>query len=312
MGSAEQYTVQEHHQHEQEISLARQEDFEQRLKMHQDTWSRQRIAAQRRATTESDNESDGSSITSRVESIFSIASLSSIATELSAASGYSTAQIETATKELLQIFLENETLVNLYRVAIQRADIGSERLHKNIRRLLKAFARDLQTEANKDLERLAARLVSLKASYVAQSIIEKFEVKQTVGSASPRHRDEISDEEDAEEGTQDEPVDEDLIEDLLEFNKFLVGGDAFVKFRKHLAAFVLPRSEVHASNTAGEIRTNQCTLRDNEDGSPKRDEKRIKEYNKIEAYHGEVRGDLQVYSLRQDFLSRLLTPDGSD
>ncbi|KAF2621158.1 hypothetical protein BU25DRAFT_354992 [Macroventuria anomochaeta] len=213
-----------------------------------------------------DDESDGASVISQVESVFSIASLHSAATGLSVASGFSAAQIETATKELLHIFLDDQVLASLYTVAVERVDIGPVRLQRNIGRLLKAFARDLRNEAEQELEKLAARLVSAKRYYVAQAIIDRYEIRApselTSHPQSPlrsQQREDSSDEEEEEvdEGRMEEPVDEDLIEDLLAFRQFLAAGEAFERFRRQLEAFVLPKlTEVKNETTVGEPSTN--------------------------------------------------------
>jgi hypothetical protein len=218
-------------------------------------------------TALSDDESDGASVASLVDSIFSEASLHSAATGLSVASGYSAAQIETATRELLHIFLEDQALVCLYAVAIERVDIGPARLRRNIGRLMKAFARDLRSEAEQELEILAARLVSAKRSYVAQAIIDRYEVRPSLQSVShaqspPRihQREDSSDEEgeEADEEKTEEAVDEDLIEDLLAFRQFLAAGEAFANFRSKLEAFVLPKStEVRTETIAEDLPSGQ-------------------------------------------------------
>jgi hypothetical protein len=199
----------------------------------------------------SDEDSDRASVISQTDSIWSVASLDSTATGFSAASGYSPAQIETATKELLRIFLEHDNLASLYKIAMERAHIGPERLLRNVRRLLRAFARDLQADADSELEKLAARLVSFKSAYVARSVIEKYEVKSLrtfAANLQPLHvsqkDDESSDEEEEveeEEGYTEDHVDEDLIEDLSAFRQFLAEGVAFAHFQRQLEAFVRPK-----------------------------------------------------------------------
>ncbi|KAF2994954.1 hypothetical protein E8E13_002610 [Curvularia kusanoi] len=199
----------------------------------------------------SDDESERASVLSQADSIWSRASLNSAVTGFSGTSGYSAVRIETATKELLRIFLEHEHLASLYRAAIVRPRIGPERLQRNVRRLLKVFAEDLLAVANRDLERLAARLVSHKAAYVAQSVIEKYEFKnpfpfvtQILGSQDEDQKDEGSSDEEAEckeEEDLESHIDEDLIQDLSAFRQFLSDGHAFAQFQRQLEAFVQPR-----------------------------------------------------------------------
>jgi hypothetical protein len=209
----------------------------------------------------SDEDSDRTSVISQTDSIWSVASLDSTATGFSAASGYSPAQIETATKELLRIFLEHDNLASLYKIAMERAHIGPERLQRNVRRLLRAFAQDLQANADSELEKLAARLVSFKSAFVARSVIEKYEVKSLrtfAANLQPLHvsqkDDESSDEEEEEEKEEDirDHVDEDLIEDLSAFRQFLAEGVAFAHFQRQLETFVRSRC-VEAKGGGGEM-----------------------------------------------------------
>jgi hypothetical protein len=196
-----------------------------------------------------EDESDEISVISQADSIWSVASLATTATVVSAASGFSVAQIESATKELLQIFLEDKDLVPLYLAAIQRPNVGAQRLQRNIRRLLKGFAQTLRSEASQELEVLAARLVALKAAYVARSITERYEdnllsdlpLRHTQPHDLHREEDESDQDEIIEEETLEDVVDEDLIEDLFAFRKFLVEGEAFATLRRKLESFVQPK-----------------------------------------------------------------------
>ncbi|UPX13937.1 uncharacterized protein EKO05_0004432 [Ascochyta rabiei] len=236
----------------------------------------ERTTSQQLGVADSDGESDRGSFDSQVDSIFSVASLASTASAFSTASGYNAVQIETATKELLQIFLEDALLASLYKSAIQRVDIGSERLQRNIRRMLKAFAQALRVEANKELEVLAARLVSMKASYVSQCIIERYEVKSP-GYSVPdpkswrQTKDDSSDEdENVDDDIQKDLIDEDLIEDLSAFRGFLTGGNAFMIFRKRLEAFALPRApETHPAAASKEFMDDQVLSTNTQDQLPK-------------------------------------------
>lgn len=221
----------------------------------------------------SDEDSERGSIISQVESVFSEASLVSTATGFSAGSGYTPVQIATATRELLQVFQEDKSLVELYQIAIEHPDIGPERLQRNVRRLLKSFARNLQHEANKELEKLAWRLVWKKAAYVAQSIIEKFEVERRQARRSCVGDEDSSDDEDEEEeeGIHEDPVDEDLIEDLSAFRRFLIEGDAFASFRHQLKQFVSPTlPDLHDDTGAEDLSSDQESLSSKDNKSFKR------------------------------------------
>ncbi|KAF2856968.1 hypothetical protein T440DRAFT_512952 [Plenodomus tracheiphilus IPT5] len=109
-----------------------------------------------------------------VTSIFSSNSMTSSATELSRSSGYSASQIATASRELVSIFLHDRLLSELYNSAIHNPGIGQERLRRNLRRLLKIYARQLKEEASDALETLASQPVLLKAGALAQAIVDRF------------------------------------------------------------------------------------------------------------------------------------------
>lgn len=197
---------------------------------------------------DSDDETDRLSAASLAESIFSEASFASSATDFSAVSDYSRKQIETATRELLRVFVEDPDLILSYKRAIAHPRIGPERLQRNIHRLLKTFSRDLQSEADEGLETLAARLVSWKASYVALSIKDMFEVKLPNPCVGVEVPDDSSEDEEGHDGEDrvrglivEDPVDEDLIEDLDAFRRFLVAGEAFTTFRQKLKVFTEPK-----------------------------------------------------------------------
>jgi hypothetical protein len=225
-----------------------------------------------------DDMSDGRSVNSDVESIFSAGFAQSVTSGLSAASGFSTMQIETATKELLHVFLEDQALASFYTAAIEHPGIGPTRLQRNIERLLKAFARDLRSEAEQELEKLASRLVSAKCSYVAQAIIDRYEVRPSLDLAlvswlppitHQREDSSDEDEEEADEGRTDEPVDEDLIEDLFAFRRILAGDEAFAKFRRRLEAFVSPKSmEVKTDLTTDELSLHKGVIPSSEHAIP--------------------------------------------
>ncbi|KAF2275962.1 uncharacterized protein EI97DRAFT_61766 [Westerdykella ornata] len=195
-----------------------------------------------RTLTHSDDEAD-SIFSSYADSIFSIQSLETSATALSKASGYSTTQIATATRELVVIFHTDPMLVPLYRSALDNPSIGAERLQRNLRRLFKCYAKSLEEEAGDMLEHLASKLVSTKARYLAQSIVEKFNRADRLPNVSPtvvavESSDDDDEDEDEERGRQ--PVNEDAFDDLVLFRDFLTTSRAFHTLRCQIANFVRP------------------------------------------------------------------------
>jgi uncharacterized Zn finger protein (UPF0148 family) len=183
------------------------------------------------------NSSAVSSYAASVASVFSVESLASSASELSKASGYSAIQIATATKVLVSIFHEDEVLLPLYESAVSNLSIGPERLERNLRRLLKAYAKHLEHESTDHLEYLASQLVLLKARWLARSVVEKFQTKrESERMARIDRHDESSDEE-----AEPRSVNEAAFEDLVILREFLIKSHAFEILRAQVHAFVLPK-----------------------------------------------------------------------
>ncbi|KAH8723309.1 hypothetical protein GQ44DRAFT_317133 [Phaeosphaeriaceae sp. PMI808] len=171
-------------------------------------------------------------------SVFSVQSLASSATDLSKGSIYSANQIVTATRELVDILQGDEALIPFYKSAIEDPSIGPERLQRNLGRLVKQYAENLKSEAKESLEYLAARLVSMKAKFVARSIV------QTFAEGSTKHVYEKAQEKKGESSEDD--VDEDVFEDIIIFREFLVHSDALKTLRAQVQSFVLPKG-AHSS-----------------------------------------------------------------
>ncbi|KAJ4364367.1 hypothetical protein N0V95_000776 [Ascochyta clinopodiicola] len=189
------------------------------------------------------NESDDGNKSLYAESVFSQESTQSSATGVSAVSGYSDAEIMTATKQLVSIFLEDTTSNQLYQRAFDHPRIGSDRLQRNLHRLLKTYSQNLHHEAQGELERLASQLVAVKARYVAQCVMEEFQVKPTVKRQRQNEaKADDSDQEEAEEEDKIPPIDEDRFEDIAVLRQFLVGSAAFGTFQEQLKSFVQPKS----------------------------------------------------------------------
>ena len=158
------------------------------------------------------DDSDDDRMSTYAESVFFSGSIGSSATGLSATSAYTDAEIVTATRELINIFIEDKKLRQLYQHAFDDPRIGPDRLKRNLYRLLKKYAQNLQQEAKGELKRLAAQLLAVKARYVMQCVMEKFYVKSVLhrqhGDAAEGSKDD-SEEEDAEEDDDLPAIDED-------------------------------------------------------------------------------------------------------
>jgi hypothetical protein len=193
-----------------------------------------------------------SSYAASIASVFSVTSLASSASDMSRGSGYSAVQIATATKVLLAIFYDDETLLSLYKRAIEYQTIGPARLQRNLRRLFRVYSGLLEGEATERLEYLASRLVLMESANLAESIVGKLQNGRAgVQLPCKEYNDESSDEEDKSLDTRS--VNEDAFEDLVVFREFLVESEAFRTFRVQLQAFVLPKSTHPETASKGDI-----------------------------------------------------------
>ncbi|KAH6878253.1 hypothetical protein BKA58DRAFT_91765 [Alternaria rosae] len=212
--------------------------------IHIDTWLETGLAGETEGNADQDygdSISGSSSYPASIASVFSIASLASSASDMSRGSGYSAIQIATATKVLLAIFYEDETLMSLYKSAIENHAIGPARLQRNLRRLFRAYAGLLEGEATERLEYLTSRLVLIKSAMLAQSIVEKLQSGRAGLPLPRRERNEESSDEE-ENSVDTHQVNEDAFEDLAIFREFLVESEAFKTFRVQLQAFLVPKS----------------------------------------------------------------------
>ena len=85
------------------------------------------------------------------------------------------AEMKKATDELVSIFLDNQELEMLYRVAIDDKRIGPGRFARNFKRLLKVFLLDLKKEIRDAVDLELVNLISSKAGFVATGIRQVLE-----------------------------------------------------------------------------------------------------------------------------------------
>jgi hypothetical protein len=183
------------------------------------------------------DDDNGSSVPSYAASVFTVESLASSASALSNRGDYSAQQIATATRELVNIVSEDDLLVPLYQSAIDNPDIGPDRLQRNLRRLFKAYADNLEEEGEGRIEFLASRLVANKAQYLAKYIVEKFQPRSLEQQADRcEEHDDSSDNEDKVNTVSDH-----MFDDLRVFGDFLVGSAAFSTLRAQIQSFVMPK-----------------------------------------------------------------------
>lgn len=177
-------------------------------------------------------------ISSYADSVFSVESLVSAGTDFSRNSGFSADEITTATKRLIAIFQDDTVLKPLYHQALDDPAIGSAKLERNLRRLFKHCAHDLEKEAKDRLEYLGARLVSFQARPLARSIVSRFGGSSSAPTI-PNPGDESEDSSDDDE--QPQTFDDAVFEDLATFSTFLVQSEAFQLLRESVAKFASPK-----------------------------------------------------------------------
>ncbi|KAL8708280.1 MAG: hypothetical protein Q9225_007629 [Loekoesia sp. 1 TL-2023] len=82
-------------------------------------------------------------------------------------------ELESASEELAELFLEDELLKPLYAKAMEK--VKTDRFERNFGRLLKLFAIDLQREAKGVLEASAARFVKARAKHIAYCMAKRLD-----------------------------------------------------------------------------------------------------------------------------------------
>ncbi|KAH7030045.1 hypothetical protein B0J12DRAFT_323297 [Macrophomina phaseolina] len=203
-----------------------------------------------------DDDDDRASISaasSAGKSVFSVASMATSVTNLSASSGYTASQIIAAADMVVKMLFEHKGLQPLYKSAIECSSIGPDRFARNFRRLLKIYSGNLEEEAEDHLEFLAARLVGLKARYVANSILRTLRKPGRPSRAPERDEDSSSDEE------QRPVINADTVGDIASTRGFLLRSDAFVTLQKDFCAFVAAATpDAHRKSKSG-LGTHQST-----------------------------------------------------
>jgi hypothetical protein len=151
-------------------------------------------------------------------------------------------EMEGTTLELKRVLQDDKSLVNLYQLAFKDANVGPDRLQRNLRRLIRQMAKNLMVEANGETERQISRFVAKKARILAHRIVE--DLRNTQISIRQQWTNESLGEKlkDSESEQGDWSIDETLFEDLTSFRSFLVESNAFQSFHSRLAAFATPKA----------------------------------------------------------------------
>jgi hypothetical protein len=124
---------------------------------------------------------DGTAVPSDDEAVpVSTAFTTASGSLLSPASGLSVLKQSTATRMLISIFCNNQNLRPLYTAAIY-GQIGPHRFTSHLRELLKTCSRDLREEAQDRTAALVAQLVTIKARYIIETVLEKYQTSLSLG-----------------------------------------------------------------------------------------------------------------------------------
>ncbi|OGM44111.1 hypothetical protein ABOM_007284 [Aspergillus bombycis] len=190
---------------------------------------------------------------SKPPSVFSLATMPS--TTFTTDTRLTADQIRTAIDELVCIFLEDAEIDYLFREAILKRDIASDRLDRNFRRLMKRFATNLKDEAQEAIDLDLANLILSRVTLVAEKIGTKFRQEssalETFPQGSPQMHGtvevafdlvpDIHDVSSGEENDQEKPGIDDRFARLVSHGRsFIEESAAFQKLRVEFKNFLMP------------------------------------------------------------------------
>lgn len=125
--------------------------------------------------TEDTQPSPSMSVFSDAESIFSFVSDST--TPSTTNSQESEEVLISASEQLVILLVNDDILHQLFLDSVTAKGLGAERSFRNFRRLIKTFAKELRAEAQLPIQKVAARFVETRATYVTQSIRARYDVQ---------------------------------------------------------------------------------------------------------------------------------------
>ncbi|KAH7080625.1 hypothetical protein BKA63DRAFT_563300 [Paraphoma chrysanthemicola] len=192
-------------------------------------------------------------IFSDLDSIFSEVSGISSATGLSVG-GFSFGQIASATRELLSVFQDDETLQSIYTAAIYH--IGPRLFGKVFRQQLKLYSRKLKDEAEDSLSYSAAQLVSLKARAIVEAIVAKYQTGLAPELSSDVIEQHVEEKSDSSSGEDDQipGLDESAFNELAQVRAFWVNSIAFHDLQHNLRRLMRPPTSLDNQNETKEHR----------------------------------------------------------
>jgi hypothetical protein len=175
--------------------------------------------------------SETSSLPSIADSVFSLASGSSMSSIVST---------HGAGDRLATLLLENPILRPMYQEAL--AKVTLERLERNLRRMLKLFAFDLRKEAENPKQKNAARFVRSRARNSAHIICRSLNSEMPQPTASSLPVINITQEivEDASDNSSESDTQKVEPQDLRELEAFIVTSSAFEALTLNLRLFIYP------------------------------------------------------------------------
>lgn len=186
-------------------------------------------------------------------SVFSLATMPS--TTLTTDTRLTADEMLTAIDELVGIFLEDAEMIYLFREAISKRHMASDRLERNFRRLMKRFATNLKDEAQEAIDLDLANLILSRASLLAEKIGSRFREESsrldTFTRGSPpmgtsvevafRLAEDICDVSSDEEDDGVEPGLDDRFSALVSHGRsFIEESAAFQKLREEFKNFLMP------------------------------------------------------------------------
>lgn len=190
---------------------------------------------------------------SKPPSVFSLATMPS--TNFTTNTQLNADEIRTAIDELVCIFWEDAGIDHLFRVAISKRHIASDRLDRNFRRLMKRFATNLKDEAQEAIDLDLANFILSRVNLVAGKIGTKFRQESSgldiVPHSSPQMHgsvevairlvQDIHDDSSDEEDDREEPGIDDRFARLVSHGRsFIEESAAFHKLRVEFKNFLKP------------------------------------------------------------------------
>ena len=178
----------------------------------------------------------------------SICSVDSKASSLSSRSSlYSHEESETASEELTALLVNDKTLSRTFKAAFEDEKSSSERFERNLRRLLKQFAVELERETQESLERAAARFAGKHAKDIAHRITQLKEVESGIlrnqyadERWTQRPRKVNMDESQSSDGSDLEDHDQANFVSFQNIHTFIISSKALCFLRHRVLRFVQP------------------------------------------------------------------------